>query len=626
MNTQNKTKRLLIALLLAGLFVLPSVALAQEEEDPFTYTPTSYAATVSPGGSTSIAVSLGVSGTGPALTYPVTTAGWGLTSGLPTGWSVTPSAATYSWASVDAKVSVSLTISVPSTATSGTYPFTAKLAPGQDSSSPPPASNPKTVGAGDGIAFSITVPTAPTADTTPPLVNVSFPAADGLNGWFATSPVIGSVSASDTSNVTSITATGAALSNVTGLGTPDASGALTVSAEGTNSVVATAIDGKGNSGAAPGSNNTAEIKVDTKPPVITAGIPSGTAGDNGWWRSDVAVPFSATDNASGFDPDGALSINMPSKTTSGEGSALYVTSDGISDRAGNTAEGISSGPYMVDWTAPTLTWGDIAPAPNGNGWNKEPVQISFTTADNLSGVVSASPASPLSFSSEGASQTQVVTVTDAAGNSAESTSPAVNIDLSAPLVTIITPADGAVYVLNQAVNADWSATDALSDIASAVATVASGSPIDTATVGPKAFTVTATDKAGNEASVTVTYTVKYGFKGLLAPYQAPPKAFKINSSIPLKWQYTDFEDNVVESPSANPSVAIKPVTLGETLVYGAPITVEDPGKSGYQYDSLTMTWQFNWQTKGLSAGIYAIFIQSKETGQNNGPIVIQLSR
>ena len=116
----------------------------------------------------------------------------------------------------------------------------------------------------------------------------------------------------------------------------------------------------------------------------------------------------------------------------------------------------------------------------------------------------------------------------------------------------------------------------------------------------------------------------YGFNGLLAPYKEPPKAFKIGSSIPLKWQYTDLFDIVVDSSAADPTVEIKKASDVTALVEGEPILVNDPGSSGYQYDSETNTWQFNWQTKGLEAGIYNIRIISGQTLQVNGPFEIQL--
>ena len=116
----------------------------------------------------------------------------------------------------------------------------------------------------------------------------------------------------------------------------------------------------------------------------------------------------------------------------------------------------------------------------------------------------------------------------------------------------------------------------------------------------------------------------YGFNDLMAPY-APPeqKAFKLGSTIPLKWQYTDYG---VDSSLAKP--IIKVVFLGNGVPLGNVELVEinAPGSSGYQYDWETNTWQFNWQTKGLSTGTgnYNIWIASNLTGQVNGPFPIRL--
>ncbi len=118
--------------------------------------------------------------------------------------------------------------------------------------------------------------------------------------------------------------------------------------------------------------------------------------------------------------------------------------------------------------------------------------------------------------------------------------------------------------------------------------------------------------------------IRYGFIGLLAPYKEPPKAFKLGRSIPLKWQYTNSVDTVVDSSLADPRVRI--VATGEPPpeVTEALIVVDDPGESGLQYDLLTYTWQFNWQTKDELPGSYDIYITSVQTNQVHGPFEILL--
>jgi hypothetical protein len=201
-------------------------------------------------------------------------------------------------------------------------------------------------------------------------------------------------------------------------------------------------------------------------------------------------------------------------------------------------------------------------------------------------------------------------------------------DTTPPVITINVPADGAAYFLNQEVIADWTVTDDDSGVNwdATYGTVANGEPIYTTTVGQHEFYVYAEDNAGNVAEMTVTYNVLYDFNGLLSPYQAPPRAYKINSSIPLKWQYTDYYGTPVDSALANPSIAIKLFIEDQLPSDGTPIVVDDPGNSGWQYDPDMMMWQWNWQTKGQTAGIYNIWITSAQTGQIDGPFEIQLKK
>ena len=80
-------------------------------------------------------------------------------------------------------------------------------------------------------------------------------------------------------------------------------------------------------------------------------------------------------------------------------------------------------------------------------------------------------------------------------------------DVTDPLVTITTPADGATYDLDEVVVADFECTDTESGIASCVGDVADGSPIDTSTLGAHTFTVVGTDNATNTTTVVHDYTV-----------------------------------------------------------------------------------------------------------------------
>ncbi|MCM8773146.1 MAG: hypothetical protein NC820_00180, partial [Candidatus Omnitrophica bacterium] len=129
------------------------------------------------------------------------------------------------------------------------------------------------------------------------------------------------------------------------------------------------------------------VKIDTTPPVITAGTAIGMGGNNGWYLSDVTVPFSAEDNLSGFAPSGVLNINLGSKTTIGEGIGLTVSSDSITDLAGNTAKVVVSGPYKVDKTDPLIEV--IWEGTEGlNGWYVSNVKANISSRDDTFGISS----------------------------------------------------------------------------------------------------------------------------------------------------------------------------------------------------------------------------------------------
>lgn len=83
-------------------------------------------------------------------------------------------------------------------------------------------------------------------------------------------------------------------------------------------------------------------------------------------------------------------------------------------------------------------------------------------------------------------------------------------DVTPPAIQWDSPVDGAVYTLNQVVTASFRCADVESGVSTCIGTVASGSPIDTASSGPKVFTVTATDTVGNASQLTVHYTVSTG--------------------------------------------------------------------------------------------------------------------
>jgi len=114
---------------------------------------------------------------------------------------------------------------------------------------------------------------------------------------------------------------------------------------------------------------------------------------------------------------------------------------------------------------------------------------------------------PLDTSSLG-DKTFTVVAIDNKGNRRETSVTYHVVDLTKPTVDLRTPPDGAVYAGGEQVPADFSCDDAGgSGLASCAGDVDDGDAIDTQTLGDKTFSVTATDGAGNQTTVSHSYSV-----------------------------------------------------------------------------------------------------------------------
>jgi hypothetical protein len=241
------------------------------------------------------------------------------------------------------------------------------------------------------------------------------------------------------------------------------------------------------------------IKLDKSAPAITDLGPTTSPNGNGWYQSDVVNRFQAADGVSGLDSDCLVayplsgSDRIQSKTTTGEGAAVAVTSDSCADLAGNTAAAKVSASFQIDQTLPTAS-ASGSPAANGNGWNNTDVTVTFSGSDGLSGIDFCDPAVVLA--SEGAGQSASGACTDKAGNvSASATTSGINIDKTAPSVSAgASPAPNANGWNKADVTVHFSGTDELSGIDSCHAdTVLSSEGANQSASG------TCTDRAGNES-------------------------------------------------------------------------------------------------------------------------------
>ena len=155
------------------------------------------------------------------------------------------------------------------------------------------------------------------------------------------------------------------------------------------------------------------VRLDRGAPVVTESVvASAPTGDNGWYTSDVAVDFTATDALSGLD-----SVTQR-VTSSGEGAAVEVSSPAFTDRAGNTTPaGAVKQPFKVDKTAPATP--TFAGGPSGRVYFGDAVTTpTCTSSDGGSGFASC-----LVTGGGGGlgPQAYTATATDKAGNTSTAT-------------------------------------------------------------------------------------------------------------------------------------------------------------------------------------------------------------
>ena len=177
------------------------------------------------------------------------------------------------------------------------------------------------------------------------------------------------------------------------------------------------------------------------------------------------------------------------------------------------------------------------------------------------------------------------------------------IDVTPPIIAITSPTN-TIYALNQSVLANYSCTDPDSPVATCVGTVANGSPVDTASVGTKTFTVNATDPSGNASTQSVVYTVSYN---ICALYDQT-KVVQSGSTVPIKVELCDASG----ADAFSSSVVVTATALTQ-MSTGAAGAVQASGNSNpdnnFRFDPTLGTsggYIYNFSTKGLMTGTYAL--------------------
>lgn len=350
---------------------------------------------------------------------------------------------------------------------------------------------------------------------------------------------------------------------------------------------------------------------------VTNRAPTADAGPDQVVEATGATTNVTLDGSASSDPDGdALAYEWRDSSNNVVGNTALVNLQlglgmhtftlRVDDGKGGT-DTDDVAVVVRDTTAPAVNCG----AADGQ-WHNADVAVACTASDAASGLVNTSDASfTLStnvpaVTEDANASTDSRQVCDNAGNCSTAGPVSGNkVDKKAPDINITSPTQGASYTLGQQVAASYTCADGGSGVAVCAGTVASGASIDTASVGPKSFTVVASDAAGNTATKTVTYSV--GYNVCVLYYQT--KAHKSGSTIPVKLRLCGPNGENLSAAGIT-LTALGTVRLSDF----APGEVEDAGQANpddnFRYDAGVGGYIFNLQTKGLMTGTYVLVLKA----------------
>ena len=381
-------------------------------------------------------------------------------------------------------------------------------------------------------------------------------------------------------------------------GVVSASVSATTSGEGSaRPATGTCTDNAGNT-----ASDTQSFMVDKTAPTVAA-TPNPAANTNGWNNTDVTVSYSCSDGLSGVDT-GASDLADDVVTASGSASGTCV------DRAGNSATASYSA--QIDKVKPVIS-GSRTPAANANGWNKTDVVVSFSCMDSGGSGIDANTVTGETLSTEGANQsvTNTGSCTDIAGNTADpATVSGISIDKTAPTVSLVGgPADGGSYYYGFVpAGPTCSASDALSGLDGSCSVSGYGS-----SVGSHTVTANATDKAGNSASASATYTVlAWTVRGFYQPVDMGSvyNVVKGGSTVPLKFELFAGSAELADVAS------VKSLTHAQTSC-DATVTTDEietlaTGGTVLRYDATAGQYVYNWQTPKQAGKCYRVTMTAQD--------------
>jgi hypothetical protein len=221
------------------------------------------------------------------------------------------------------------------------------------------------------------------------------------------------------------------------------------------------------------------------------------------------------------------------------------------------------------------------------------------------------------------SVTRTWTATDACGNSSTANQTITVVDTTHP--TIQCPPNVTVGCSTELLVPVTFPAPQASDTCGTVTVISSPASGSSFPIGVTTVTNTATDACGNTTTCYFTVTrAGLGFTGFLPPiggadatggsFTDPLQAFKLGSTIPIKFQAFCGGSPVVTGIHTLQAIKYSSMTTAETAIDATPT---DAATTGNQFRLTDSEWHFNLSTKsGFSKGIWKLVVTLSDGSQH----------
>lgn len=337
----------------------------------------------------------------------------------------------------------------------------------------------------------------------------------------------------------------------------------------------------------------------TAPSVSVGGVADGASYEIG------SVPVATCEITDA--EDGVSSAAAVITGTLSHGLGPQTATCDYTDNGGFAAATATATYTIVDTGDPTIAHALIPSTPDGNnGWYKQDVTVTFTCADvGGSGIDTCLGGTSLG---EGEDQSVTGTATDWAGNTATDTVSDIDVDKTVPNVSLVGGPGASYYFGEDPAAPTCSASDELSGLASCQVTGGG------TTVGTHSYVATATDNAGNTATVTLNFTVlAWTANGYYAPVDMGGvwNTVKGGSTVPLKFELFAGPTEL-SSTSAVTSFKTQKVSCTSSTGTEDAIELLTTGATSLRYDSTAGQFIQNWKTPTGAGNCYSATMTSND--------------